>query len=84
MRSITANSSRRWSETSRSSDRRPAIASSSSVSLRVGQVGQHVAEALEVGCPLAVLLRRHLQGEMARRRVPARAGVGQDLRQAAR
>ena len=70
MRSITPNSSRRWSDTSRSSARRPAMASSSSVVGERRQVGEHAVEALEVGRPLAVLLGRHLQREAARRRVP--------------
>ena len=53
----------------------------SSGSREGGQVGEHAVEALEVGGPLAVLLGRELQRQVARRRVPARAGVGQDLRE---
>src|SRR5262245_14344369 len=32
-----------------------------------GEVGEEVVELLELGCPLAVLCRRHLQREVARR-----------------
>ena len=49
-----------------------------------GQVGEQVVELLEVGGPLALLVGRHLQGEVARRRVPAGPAVGEDLRAAVR
>ena len=43
------------------------------------QVGEQAVEPFEVGRPLAVLLRCHLQGQPARRRVSPRPGVGEDL-----
>src|SRR4051812_11457707 len=46
-----------------------------------GEVGEHAVEALQRRRPLGVLLGCHLQRQPARRRVPTRAGVGEDLRE---
>ena len=78
MRSITLNNERRSADTSRSSERRRSMASTRPFVGQDRKVREQPVELFELGGPLAVLRRRHLQRQVARGLRGAWPGVGED------